>query len=93
MSVVCKAVAALARSHNKQSTRSELSKLVHERAHMMILSRFIDASADSHSCTYARQNTYDPKFATHIETEYHFERKQQLIFRILVRRVKLSMID
>ena len=55
--------------------------------------RFIDVRAHLHSCTYARQDTYDPKFATHIETEYHFEKKQKLIFRILVRRVKLNMIN
>jgi len=29
------------------------------------------------------KDNYDPKFQTHIECEYHFEKKQKLVFRVM----------
>ena len=48
-----------------------------------IYSFLVWSSCIPHILTRTRQDTYDPKFATQIETEYHFEKKQKLVFKIL----------
>ena len=37
----------------------------------------------AHAQTEWIKNTYDPKFSTQLEVEYHFERKQMLVFSIM----------